>query len=814
MRQFTRIISFTLALTLTIGLANAQNLMTKAQTLGLKTSGTVNTLAPADVMSTRTMLLEEGFDFDFPPADWTIIDFNTNGNNWIQTNPENGPFSEIDPTSLFSAMVPWVAEDQDEWLITPEINAGGEAPLKVEWYAGVSGPWIQFATLKLHISTDGGTTWTELWNAADVLDPDASWAWNFVSINLDDYADAPFWLGWQYVGNDGDLAGVDGVVVKSGNDYIYETDFEEWTAGTYLVDTDESGFWTTWSDAPGTAEDAFVVDELSNSPSNSVKMEGTSDLVFKMGDKTSGAYQFNVMYYIEPGNGGYINLQHYEAPGIEWAVEVYFGASTGADNGYMFAGDPTEIPFTFTHGTLMQLEFMIDLDNDWAEFYIDDVMLAEWQFSLQAQGDPGTLQLGGANIYSGAPTGETPLYYFDDLEYIVLVEGTTPPIMDVDDSPVSAVVEIGDTFDDTFGLGNIGVDDLNYDITVTYPMGNKAMDKEPTGVHAAKDLNAVLSVDPTPSIGNTDLSDRDVTLNYDGDPFSAIGTASDYQWRVAARFPSDLVEPYIGMEISSVDVYINDPGIDYKLQIYDMGEIHTPGPGELLLEQTFVDNGAAAWVTVTLDSPIYIEGGDIWVGYWVSSIGGLYTPGCDEGPVHPDGDWMASGPGWGHLSDNPDLQYNWNIRANLTGNAVLPWLSTDYEEGVLTEDEMIDVTMTLDASDLESDIYNGDIHIRSNDPTNDHAHKTVLMNVVVGVDENGTKQVVSMYPNPASDYLQIASSGEITSVRIVNTIGQVVYNQNVGLNRIRVSTDMLPNGVYFVNVETANGIATQKVIIE
>ena len=100
---------------------------------------------------------------------------------------------------------------------------------------------------------------------------------------------------------------------------------------------------------------------------------------------------------------------------------------------------------------------------------------------------------------------------------------------------------------------------------------------------------------------------------------------------------------------------------------------------------------------------------------------------------------MASGPGWQHLSDNPDLQYNWNIRANLTGTAVLPWLSTDYTEGTLVEDEAVDVTMTLDATDLESDIYNGVIHIRSNDPVTDHVTKTVLMNVVVGVDENGQK---------------------------------------------------------------------------
>jgi hypothetical protein len=814
MRQFTHFISLALAFVLTFSFANAQNLMTKAQKLGLKSSNTVNVTPQKDVMASRTMLLTEGFDDDtsWPPTDWTIIDFNPNGNNWIQTNPTQHPFSEIDPASLFSAMVPWVGEDQDEWLITPSIDAAGETPLKVEWYAGVSGPWITAATLKLHISTDDGVTWTELWNAADVIDPAADWAWNFVTINLDDYANAPFKLAWQYVGNDGDLAGVDGVVVKSGYDYLYQDDFESHTVGEYLALTDTSGFWTTWSDEPGGTEDALISDDQASSPTKSVDVNGSTDLILKLGDKTSGKYQINVKYWIETGYGGYFNIQHFEAPGIEWAYEAYFGA-TG--DGYMNAGGDNSSFFTYPHDTWIQLKSVIDLDNDWAEFYIDDVLIQEWQFSLQAQGDPGTLQLGGADLYAGAPTGETAHYYFDDVEYIVLVAGTTPPVINVDSDPVFYNIETGDTYQDTFSMGNDGVDDLDYDITPVYSLGNKSMSQEPAGVHAAKDLNAVLSVDDSPATINNNISDRDdVTLNYDGDPFSAIGSSNDYEWRVAARFPADLVKPYIGMELTSVDVFINDPGIDYKLQVYDMGAIHTPGPGDLLHEQTFADNGAGAWVTVTLDSPVYIEGGDIWVGYWLSSIGGLFTPGCDEGPVNIDGDWMAAGPGWGHLSDNPDLQYNWNIRANLTGNATIPWLSTDYTNGTLVQDEVIDVTMTIDATGLESDVYTANLVIRSNDLTNDWITKNVVANITVGINENGEKEYVSVYPNPASDYIQVGSNGEISNVTIVNTVGQVVYNQNVGVNTLRVSTESLPNGVYFINIKTAAGTTTQKIVIE
>jgi hypothetical protein len=811
MKQFTRIFSLVMALTLAFSFANAQNLMTKAQKLGLKTN-TVNVTVDNQInTASREVLLEEGFDVDFLPTGWTQEIVNTT-NTWVQTNPEENNFNTIDPASLFSAMVAYdAAVAQDEWLISPSIDAAGETPLRVEWYAGVSGSWLDpGATIKLHVSADGGTTWTELWNAIDVVEAGAPWAWYPVTTDLSAYAAAPFQLAWQYVGQDGDLAGIDGVVIKSGADYVYQSDFEEFTAGEYLVDNDDSGFWTTWSDTPGTAEDAFVVDEQSASPSNSVEMEGTSDLVFKMGNKTSGVYQYNIKYWIETDFGGYINLQHFEAPGTEWAVEVYFGA-TG--DGYVNAGVEEAAVFTYTPETWMQLEFFVDLDNDWATFTLDGTLIHEWEFHVQANDPEGTLQLGGSNIFAGAPTGETPHFYFDDLEFIVIAEGTTPPIINVDSAPVAVVVESGNTKTETFSIANDGVDDLEYVITPVYSLGNKAMNKVPAGVSAAKALDQTFTASPVSMVSN-ELSDRDVTLNYDGDPASAIGSETDYEYRLAARFPADMVTPYIGTELNKVDVFIRDPGTAYKLQIYDMGNIHTPGPGELLVEQTFTDNGPEAWVTVELDNPVFIEGGDIWVGYWLTSNGGSFTPGCDEGPVNLDGDWFATGPGWQHLSNNPDLQYNWNIRANLTGSPITKWLSTDITEGTLAGSESTDITMTLDATDLDSDIYSGKLVVRSNDLANDMVSKTITMNVIVGVDENGIEENVVVYPNPASDYLRIGTNGEISNIRIVNTIGQVVLDQNVGSSNYTLSTENMPKGVYFVNIETLNGTTTQKVIVE
>ncbi|MDG1135511.1 MAG: T9SS type A sorting domain-containing protein [Bacteroidales bacterium] len=811
MKKFTSIITLLAIMVFAVTSSFAQNtFMTKAQTLGLKSSTPIYNL-PTETAS-RTVFLEEGFDIegDFPPTGWSQDILNADYT-WEQGNEVNNNFNTIDPNSLFSALVEWVAADQDEWLKTPVITAPNEEPLTLNFYAGVSGAWLTGATLICHISTDGWNTSEELWNAIDVIDPAADWAWNFVSVDISEYSSSDFEVAWQYVGNDGDLAGLDGVSIQAGYEYIYQDDFESWAVGEYLVENDVTGFWDTWSSSPGTAEDALVSDAQSLSPDNSVHIDGTTDLVLKLGDKTSGAYMVNVAYYIPSTFGGYINIQHFEAPGIEWACEVYFGSATGDENGYMYAGDPAEIPFTFPHDEWFPISFEFDLDEDLAACYINGAMIAEWQFSLQAQGDAGTLQLGGVNIYAGAPTGETPDYYFDNIEYIVIDAGISNPIIDVDPTSMFLTLEEGQSTTEMVTISNTGQEDLEYDIVTVYPFSGKALQHAPAGANTPKVLNQDITKAPKYTPNNNTNSTRDQVLNYDGDNSSAIGsTGGDYEWRLAAMFPSDMLAPYIGMEINEIHVYINDPGIQYFAQVYGMGSFNTPGPGDLLMEQEFFAE-PAAWNYIYLDDPVYVDGQDLWVGYWVSSTAGSFTPGCDAGPADPNGDWLASGPGWSHLSDNPELDFNWNIRANLTGDPITQWLSADPTSGLLMQDESVNVDVTIDAGGLVSNTYSGKLLVRNNDPTNEEVAVSVTLGVIVGVGENGENEFVAVYPNPASTMLSINSNGDVKNVTLVNTIGQVVYN-NTSANSIDISN--FERGVYFITIDTENGTTTQKVLIQ
>ncbi len=160
-------------------------------------------------------LLKEHFDSEtFPPAGWTQKITNT-AKTWMKGNPSEKPFTDIDPTNVYSALCPYVAEDQDEWLKSPAFDLP-DGILNLEFYAGYNSYWVSNATLNVYISTNNGTTWDTLWNAS-MVSTDDKWAWNKIDVDLSAYAGkSGIILAWQYVGNDGDLIAVDNVEVTQG----------------------------------------------------------------------------------------------------------------------------------------------------------------------------------------------------------------------------------------------------------------------------------------------------------------------------------------------------------------------------------------------------------------------------------------------------------------------------------------------------------------------------------------------------------------------------------------------------------------------
>ena len=75
---------------------------------------------------------------------------------------------------------------------------------------------------------------------------------------------------------------------------------------------------------------------------------------------------------------------------------------------------------------------------------------------------------------------------------------------------------------------------------------------------------------------------------------------------------------------------------------------------------------------------------------------------------------------------------------------------------------------------------------------------------------------ISIYPNPTTGFFTIQSSEKISSIKIVNVLGEKVYEQAISHKRTESSVDLSKqqSGIYFLQLKTTEGIVTKKIIVQ
>jgi hypothetical protein len=594
---------------------------------------------------------------------------------------------------------------------------------------------------------------------------------------------------------------------------LYEDNMESYTVDGFLA-AQNTTWWDTWSHAPGGNEDGQIKTTFANSPTKSVAVDklpaGATDLLLLLGDKVSGAYEVNWQMYVETGKCGYYNFQHFESPGIEWAFELYFRADGTTE--LNVGGDL--ITGTYPKDTWFECKHEIDLDADNIKLYINGVMLYEWPFSYQGGSTTGTLQLGGVDFFAGelAGSGEIAAYYFDDVEYKETTAAANPAIT-LDPTSITTWALAGATSVVPMTVSNTGVADLDFSTNIIYDLD--VLKSAPTASIPATSYavkRTLTHTSGTPTNGGAPTSpDATAQLHYDGDNSSAIGWSSvPITVTVAARFPNVLTVPYAGMNLISVEVYVNDINAGSNLctvKVYEGGNEFEPGP--MVGSQTFTPGGAS-WETIVLTTPIPVTGADLWVGYeFTQADAGIYIPGCDDGANFDiNGDFLSTGVGWSHLSNNPALIFDWNIRANLEGTPIAQWLSVSPASGTITPGNNLPVDVTCDGTLLTVGTYNALLKFLSNDPVNPQVDVPVTFTVAgVGIDE-ASKLGVMIFPNPAKDVINVTATDKINSISISDFSGKVVYTGAAG----SIDISGFASGVYFIQTVTTKGTANTKFV--
>ncbi|MEI7661815.1 MAG: T9SS type A sorting domain-containing protein, partial [Bacteroidota bacterium] len=82
-----------------------------------------------------------------------------------------------------------------------------------------------------------------------------------------------------------------------------------------------------------------------------------------------------------------------------------------------------------------------------------------------------------------------------------------------------------------------------------------------------------------------------------------------------------------------------------------------------------------------------------------------------------------------------------------------------------------------------------------------------------GVNELGNGQIM-IYPNPATELVNVKSDYTINSMEVINFVGQTVYNnKNVDAKTTKIDVTSFKVGVYFVKVSTSEGVRTVKITV-
>ena len=339
----------------------------------------------------------------------------------------------------------------------------------------------------------------------------------------------------------------------------------------------------------------------------------------------------------------------------------------------------------------------------------------------------------------------------------------------------------------------------------------------------------------------------------DGVNYNAIGLSGGGAFEVSAYWPASSMAQYTGLNLTEVEVYINDPTTTAIIKIYGAG---TPTePGDLLAEKSF-DGIAESWITVELDSPVAITGEDIWIGYYGDAPAPPeFFAGCDAGPaVAGFGDMISlDGVNFESMSIAYGLDYNWNIHGFLT--------NADGETVAITPVEATPVTYTggtpaVTAMNAAANVapynhrdfisfsiyrdYNGGGYELIEEGWADYTYTDVVyaggdytyyviavydqctsdpsneawIDIYVGVEELTLEESIEVYPNPAVDYVNVNSTVDINTITVLDYLGQLVYEMKVvENNNIKLNTASYEAGVYFIKIYTEEGIAIKRVTI-
>ena len=289
------------------------------------------------------------------------------------------------------------------------------------------------------------------------------------------------------------------------------TDFSE-NFDAYAVGSNVhgQGGWKGWFNDVNAG--AFVDDAFSTSPSNSINISTTSDLVHEF-DQASGVWIVRAMQYIPADYAGqsyFIMQNKYDDAGadLNWSVQVQFDSGTGSvlNDGGVSGGS-----MAYATGEWKEIRVEIDLDNNIQSFFYDGTLLYSGSWTDQFAPGAGALEIGAIDLFAN---GASPVYY-DDIT--ITEQGGAPYAVSLSADPTAGNGAPGATATYTVTVNNTGTTDDTYDLAasgVWTATPSAATIAVTAGASATFDV--AVDIPPGATLGDSDVTT--ITATSQGDP--------------------------------------------------------------------------------------------------------------------------------------------------------------------------------------------------------------------------------------------------------------------------------------------------------
>ena len=191
--------------------------------------------------------------------------------------------------------------------------------------------------------------------------------------------------------------------------------FESYTSDQFI--SPQSPFWTKWS----TGSDDADVRTYFNVAEQYLRVERSGsidpDVVYNLGNRTSGRYRLSWELNVAAGRSAYYNLLHTLPDGSGGNANLAFQAIFNSDGSALLDKPGANTNFSYNNGAWNRIMQIIDLDENLIEFWVNDDFIDSWTFSDDISATPGANRLAGINFYAyeGLNNDAPNLYAIDNI---------------------------------------------------------------------------------------------------------------------------------------------------------------------------------------------------------------------------------------------------------------------------------------------------------------------------------------------------------------------------------------------------------------